>query len=672
MKSRILAATVPFLFSLWQSNPAMALDGEPFIHDPSTIVQCDGKYYAWGTGGSGIVSDDGWTWRTGARVQSGAAPDVIHIGDRYYMAYASSGGGLGGNHASTIRVKWSKTLDPSSPDYLWNDDHVVAASDGVEDCDAIDPGFLLDPTDGRLWVTYGTYFGFIRIVELDPKTGHHVEGNQPVNVAIDCEASDPIYRDGWYYLLGTHGTCCDGANSTYNIRVGRSKNVLGPYLDNLGNDMLKGGGKLVAAASGRFVGLGHFGLMDLGDGVEKFTCHYEADLDRPGHFGVVDILPLLWKDGWPVGGDNFKEGTYEIQTESGDFALEAAGDNSPAGNTGVRIVNTMSMPHQKWTVTPVANAGGYPGSPYFKITVSGTDRVLAATEGAQLVAVPAFTGAPEQLWRIDQLTNGSYRIMPKAVPNTKEPLAVTAAGSGAPMLAKFEAKGEAHWNFKTPGASDNLKEGTYQIQSERTGYALELGVEFVRMSGGGRGGFGGGRRGAGPGGAAPGGAAPGGAAPGGGAGRGGGGGGGARGGGGSTAPTPAQTLAEVSANWPAGNIDIRLGDYMNRPHQRWTITAVGNGNSISPAPSFKITIAGTDSALAATADAEVVAVPAFTGQPEQLWSIDKLPDGTYRITPKVVPNSAEPLALSAIGYSTPTLTKFDAKSDKGHWNIRMP
>ena len=153
----------------------------------------------------------------------GAAPDLIHIGDRYFMAYAATGGGLGGGHAGAIHVMWSKTLDPNSPDYGWNDNTVVASSDGVEDCDAIDPGFLLDPTNGRLWVTYGTYFGFIRIVELDPKTGHHVEGNQPVNIAIDCEATDPIYRDGWYYLLGTHGTCCDGANSTYNLRVGRSK-----------------------------------------------------------------------------------------------------------------------------------------------------------------------------------------------------------------------------------------------------------------------------------------------------------------------------------------------------------------------------------------------------------------------------------------------------------------
>ena len=246
------------------------------------------------------------------RPGGGAAPDVIHIGDRYYIAYGSTGGGLNGGHAGTIHTMWSKTLDPKSPDFKFNDDSVVASSDGVEDCDAIDPSFLLDPTTGRLWLTYGTYFGYIRLVELDPKTGKRIAGNQAINIGIDMEATDLIYRDGWYYLLGTHGTCCDGANSTYNIRVGRSKKVTGPYLDNMGIDMLKGGGKLVVAASGRFVGPGHFGRMDLGDGVEKFSCHYEADLNRSGR-SVLDIRPLLWKDGWPVGADNFQEGTYEIQ-----------------------------------------------------------------------------------------------------------------------------------------------------------------------------------------------------------------------------------------------------------------------------------------------------------------------------------------------------------------------
>ncbi len=510
MKSRIvIAAAVSTLLSLWQPKLAFAVDGEPWIHDPSTVVPCNGKYYVYGTGGGGLVSDDGWTWHSGARLPiGGAAPDIIHIGDRYYMAIAVTGGGLGGGHAGGIRVMWSKTLDTNSPDYGFNDNTVVATSDGLEDCDAIDPSFCLDP-NGRLWLTYGTFFGFVRLVELDPRTGHRIEGNQFVNIAIDNEATDLIYRDGWYYLLGDHGTCCSGANSTYNIVVGRSREVTGPYLDNMGVDMLKGGGKMVVAASGHHIGPGHFGRMVLGDGVEKFSCHYEADLDKGGR-SVLDIRPLLWVDGWPVGGDNFKDGTYEIQSQRSGFALELAVDsvsmagrrgfggpnrrasqagsaantngpsstnapvgfgdrasgpvtpiplpdvatvstNWPTGEIGLRIGDYMLRPHQKWTITSVTNAGGYLGSPYFKITIAGTERALAATEGAEVVTVPAFTAAPEQLWQIDQMIDGTYRVMPKSVPGSAEPLVLTAVGGSTPTLARLDPNNDkSRWNFRTP------------------------------------------------------------------------------------------------------------------------------------------------------------------------------------------------------------------------------
>jgi arabinan endo-1,5-alpha-L-arabinosidase len=494
MKTTFLAATIPAALCVWLSRAAMALDGEPYIHDPSTIMQCDGKYYTFGTGTGGLISDDGWTWHRGAvRPGRGLAPDAIKIGDRYFVSYASRGGGLAGGHAGAINTMWTSTLDPASPNFGFKDDSVVATTDGIEDCDAIDPGFFLDPTDGRLWLTYGTYFGYIRIVELDPKTAKRIPNNEPVNIAIDCEATVMIHRDGWYYLLGTHGTCCSGANSTYNIRVGRSRKVTGPFVDNMGHEMLRGGGKLVVAAGGRFIGPGHFGLLDLGDGVQKFSCHYEADLDRGGR-SVLDIRPLLWKDGWPVAGDNFKEGTFVIQSERGGYALELAVDtvpmqggrrgggggapgstgpatqgadgpvtpipvqdvatvssNWPAGNIDVRIGDYMIRPHQKWMVTPVAGVGGYPGSPYFKITIAGTHRALAATADAELVTVPAFTGAPEQLWRIDQLIDGTYRIMPKVVPNSNEPLALTAVGRSTPTLARFNPKTDkARWTFRLP------------------------------------------------------------------------------------------------------------------------------------------------------------------------------------------------------------------------------
>ena len=46
-------------------SSAFALDGQIGIHDPSTLIQCDGKFYTYGTGGTPLVSDDGWTWRPG-------------------------------------------------------------------------------------------------------------------------------------------------------------------------------------------------------------------------------------------------------------------------------------------------------------------------------------------------------------------------------------------------------------------------------------------------------------------------------------------------------------------------------------------------------------------------------------------------------------------------------
>ena len=106
-------------------------------------------------------------------------------------------------------------------------------------------------------------------------------------------------------------------------------------------------------------------------------------------------------------------------------------------------------------------------------------------------------------------------------------------------------------------------------------------------------------------------------------------------------PVPSQQLSDVINTWPAGNTQVRIGDYMFRPHQKWTISPATDGGGYPGGPYFKIVIAGTERHLAATADAEVITVPTFTGAPEQLWRIDQLIDGTYRIMPKVVPGSNE-------------------------------
>jgi arabinan endo-1,5-alpha-L-arabinosidase len=137
-------------------------------------------------------------------------------------------------------------------------------------------------------------------------------------------------------------------------------------------------------------------------------------------------------------------------------------------------------------------------------------------------------------------------------------------------------------------------------------------------------------------------------------------------------PIPPQDVAQVSTNWPTGHIEVRLANYLDQAQQKWTIAAVTNAGGYPGSPYFKITIAGTDRALTATEDAELVTLPAFTGGPEQLWRIDQLTDGTWRIMPKSVPNAKEPLALSAIGSSFATLSKFNPASDRHRWLIQAP
>ena len=567
------------LVGIMLSQSAMAQIGAPFIHDPSTIVECDGKYYTFGTGGGGLISEDGWTWNSGAqRPGGGAAPDAMKIGDRYLVAYSATGGGLGGGHAGRILVMWNKTLDPESPDFKFSEPIEVARSIQDEDCDAIDAGLLLDPKTGRLWVTYGTYFGHIRMVEIDPKTGERVKGNKAKNVAIDCEASDLIYKDGYYYLLGTHGTCCDGGNSTYNIVCGRSKNVTGPFIDNVGRDMMEGGGRMVIAGSGRTWGAGHFGRYVVADGVEKMSLHWEADLDQGGR-SVLAIRPIIWKNGWPIGGELFKEGTYEIESERRGYSLEL-------------VVDFVRMNRGGGMFGGMGGFGGFGGGaqrPAGAQGAAGAQRPAGAQGGqAPAGGFPGFgAGAP---------------------------------GAGAPQGAQRPANAQG-----APGA----------------------GAPAGGLGGfggfGGMGGFGGGAAG-----------------------------GQAQRPAQQAAPQaqPSQTLADVIEDWPKGEIRVRMADYMGRPHQRWTITAVPEAGGYLGGPYYKIIIAGTNRALTATAEKDVTSVPKFTGAPEQLWRIDQCTDGTYRIMPKAVPGTDEELVLMSAGDCTPTLGKWDFNSDNCKWNFK--
>ena len=140
--------------------------------------------------------------------------------------------------------------------------------------------------------------------------------------------------------------------------------------------------------------------------------------------------------------------------------LADVADGWPKGTIPVRMADYMARPHQKWTIEAVPDAGGYLGGPYYKIVIEGTGRALAAAEGARLETVPAFTGASRELWRIDQLTDGTYRIMPKEIPGqppvkakgdagNDEALCLVSVADSTPGLGRIDFSSDnCKWDLK--------------------------------------------------------------------------------------------------------------------------------------------------------------------------------------------------------------------------------
>ena len=154
------------------------------------------------------------------------APDVSYFDGLYHMYYAVS---TFGSQVSAIGMATSPTINPSSFQYDWTDHGAVIQSTTGKDYNAIDPSVLVD-TNGSVWMSFGSYVDGIYVAQINPATGMR-ENSTLTRVADNSsiEASYLYQHDGYYYLFVNFGMCCMGVNSTYNIRVGRSTSITGPY-----------------------------------------------------------------------------------------------------------------------------------------------------------------------------------------------------------------------------------------------------------------------------------------------------------------------------------------------------------------------------------------------------------------------------------------------------------
>lgn len=231
------------------------------------------------------------------------APDISKVNGRYRLYYAVS---RFGTRQSAIGLLTSASLDPASPDYGWRDEGVVLSSSDAVDYNAIDANFVIDE-QGRHWLTFGSFWGGLKLVELDHETGKplpdaplHAIAKRDAEHGWAVEAPFIFRRGGWYYLMVAFDACCRGADSTYKLAIGRSRDITGPYVDRDGRAMMEAGGTVLLEGKpgDRFLGPGHAGHMRTAKGTDIIVYHaYDAE---NGGRRTLRVGQLDWnKDGWP-------------------------------------------------------------------------------------------------------------------------------------------------------------------------------------------------------------------------------------------------------------------------------------------------------------------------------------------------------------------------------------
>ncbi|MDT8432348.1 MAG: family 43 glycosylhydrolase, partial [Bacteroidales bacterium] len=162
------------------------------------------------------------------------------------------------------------------------------------------------------WLSFGSFWGGMKLVQMNDDLLSVAEPEQWATIAtrertFGLDAEDPgdgaieapfiVKKDGYYYLFVSFDLCCRGARSTYNVRVGRSESITGPYLDRDGVSMEQGGGTLVVEGDENYYGVGHNSVYQFDDGWYMYSHGY--DRHHNGRPRLV-IHRVHWDaEGWP-------------------------------------------------------------------------------------------------------------------------------------------------------------------------------------------------------------------------------------------------------------------------------------------------------------------------------------------------------------------------------------
>ena len=278
------------------------------LPDPTVIKAADGYFYLYATEDTHNVpiyrSKDLVTWRYAGTAFTDAtrpmdfvpnggiwAPDINYVNGKYVLYYSKS--------------EWGKTWEcgigvavSDRPNGGFHDAHklFISSEVGIENC--IDPFFIRDGSNNYLfWGSFHDIYG----VQLSDDGLSIKEGEVPKKIAGGLiEATMIVKHNNFYYLIGSTGTCCEGAKSSYRLVVARSRNLFGPYVDRNGSSAIGDNFSPLLNKSPEVYGPGHcseFVPDDAGQTWMLYHGYQATDVDAGR---VIYLDKIIWgNDGWP-------------------------------------------------------------------------------------------------------------------------------------------------------------------------------------------------------------------------------------------------------------------------------------------------------------------------------------------------------------------------------------
>jgi arabinan endo-1,5-alpha-L-arabinosidase len=295
--------TNPAKGDTWTHDPTLAREGNVYYlyytRAPDTGLRVpfetstDGV--TWKKSGAVFPADLPW-WSTDIPIPEIWGPDVHKINGTYYVYYSVS---AWGNFNSSIGLATNTTLDPSNSNYRWVDrGKVIDFRNGGSGVNVIDPDLFVDD-DGSFWLVYGSFKSGIRLVQLDPGTGKLLKDPPDLTVITNSlgEGSSLIKHNGFYYVMVSRGTCCAQLASTYQVVMGRSATLKGPYLTKDNKRMLDGAYTLLLAGDTNHPGQGGQSFYEENGQLYMVYHAYTAPSGDP----VVNVRPVFFdKMDWPT------------------------------------------------------------------------------------------------------------------------------------------------------------------------------------------------------------------------------------------------------------------------------------------------------------------------------------------------------------------------------------